>query len=479
MIIQKLVIFIPTYNERENAGNMYQQLRRLNLDADILFLDDNSPDGTGGMLDELAAADPRLQVIHRPGKLGIGSAHLQGIRRAYQRGYDRLITMDCDFTHNPADIPRFLEHALKSDCDVVVGSRYLQADSLPGWNALRRALTRLGHFMTHNLLGIPHDATGAFRVYDLKRIPEYFWRDVSSAGYAFFFESMFLLVRNQYQVHELPIVLPARTYGHSKMSPIEAARSGLRILKLFLQTLIDPTRFRVVEPFTDIDPKLRDPQNWEQYWAEKSKAGGVVYDAIATVYRNLVIKRRLNRFIRKHFPPGSQMLHTGCGSGQVDRDLGREMAITALDISAPALRLYRKSNPHAKALKHASIFSLPFADESFDGVYNLGVVEHFSSQEIRAILQETRRVLKKGGKTVIFWPHDRGTSVNVLRTVHWLLNDVMKKNVQLHPPEITHCLGRDWLDQQFVKGGGLELVEYAFGPGDFWVQAVVVLRKPS
>jgi dolichol-phosphate mannosyltransferase len=457
---------------------MYRQLKQLGLDADLVFLDDNSPDGTGQMLDALARDDPRLTVIHRPGKLGIGSAHQAGIAWAYERGFDRLVTMDCDFTHNPADIPRFLDHARAGGRPVVVGSRYMNQDSLPGWNAKRRFLTHLGHFLTRRLLGIPQDASGAFRVYDLRKIPRWFWSGVQAPGYSFFFESMFLMVRNDLAIDELPIVLPARTYGHSKMSMREAVRSGMRILGLFCQTVIDPSRFRVVEPFTDLDPALNDPQHWEEYWAKKSKAGGVVYDAIATTYRNLVIKRRLNHFIRKYFHPRAGLLHTGCGSGQVDADLGREMSITALDISAPALQLYRKANPNAQALKHASIFALPFGDESFDGVYNLGLVEHFSVQDIRRILIETRRVLKKGGKTVIFWPHDAGTSVNVLRFVHWMLNDVMKKNVQLHPPEITHCLGRSWVEKT-IAGCGLELVEYAFGPGDLWVQAVVVLRKAS
>lgn len=474
---EKTLIFVPTYNERDNAGRLHGQIRALGIDADILFLDDNSPDGTGELLDQLAAQDKRLSVIHRSGKQGIGSAHRTGIRWAYDHGYQRLVTMDCDFTHDPADIPRFLEHARSGTCDIVVGSRYMLQNSLPGWNLLRRLITRTGYFLTRRLLGIPQDASGAFRIYDLRQIPDWFWNAVAASGYSFFFESMFLLVQNRYVIHELPIVLPARTYGHSKMSLREAARSAFRIVSLFLQKHIEPSRFRVAPPFRDIDPALSDPQDWDAYWAANRGGGSVVYDAIAITYRNLVIRRRLNLFLRRHFAPGAELLHTGCGSGQVDADIGREMPITALDISIPALNAYRKANPDAKLLKHGSIFALPFADESFDGVYNLGLMEHFTPQEITRILQQTQRVLKPGGKAVIFWPHHYGTSVNVLRVVHWISNSLLHRNVQLHPPEITHCRGRSWA-QQIIRDSGLVLDGYSFGPGDFWVQAVLVLKKP-
>jgi len=239
----KTLIFIPTYNERDNAPQLYRQIRALGLDVDLLFLDDNSPDGTGRLLDDLAAKDPRLQVIHRAGKLGIGSAHVDGINWAYDHEYARLVTMDCDFTHAPADIPRLLDCAGRYD--VVVGSRWLERGSLPGWNAMRRFLTCFGHFLTRCLLGMPHDATGAFRLYDLKEIPRAVFLAVKSRSYAFFFESLFLLGRNEFSIHEVPIVLPSRTQGHSKMDWREALRSALRIWRLFVAKTLRPQQFRI------------------------------------------------------------------------------------------------------------------------------------------------------------------------------------------------------------------------------------------
>ena len=146
------------------------RLSALAIQTDYLFLDDNSPDGTGRVLDEIAAAQPRFHVIHRSGKLGIGSAHIDGINWAYEHGYDTLVTMDCDFTHPPEDIPRMLA-ALVPGANLVVGSRYLQPNSLPDWKLLRRLLTKIGHLLTVTFLRMPYDATGAFRIYDLRTVP--------------------------------------------------------------------------------------------------------------------------------------------------------------------------------------------------------------------------------------------------------------------------------------------------------------------
>jgi dolichol-phosphate mannosyltransferase len=239
----KTLIFIPTYDERDNVGPMCEQILALGLDADLMFTDDGSPDGTGVELDRLAALHGRLRVFHRGGKSGIGSAHLEGIALAYREGYDRLVTLDCDFTHSPALIPVLLDRG--ATADVVVGSRYLGNDSLPGWSPVRKMLTSGGHLLTKNLLGISQDATGAFRVYNLRTLPEALFALVRSRGYAFFFESMLVLQRNGFSIAEVPIKLPARTAGNSKMSLQEIRRSVQTLMTLFVQDQLDPARFRL------------------------------------------------------------------------------------------------------------------------------------------------------------------------------------------------------------------------------------------
>jgi len=470
----KTLIFIPTYNERENVARIYEQLVSLQLGADILFLDDNSPDGTGQVLDELAKKTANLFVIHRPGKLGVGSAHLDGIAWAYERGYARLITLDCDFTHSPSDILKLLEHA--DNFDIVLGSRFLEKNSLPEWTIYRRFMTHFGHFLTRHLLKIKQDATGAFRIYRLAKIPREIFSLVKSRGYSFFFESLFLLGRNGFAIKEVPIVLPTRTYGSSKMSARDVWRSVQQMLSLFWNSLIRPAQFRISRPFTEINPKLIDPQNWDNYWNKKNQASSALYEFAAEIYRTLVIRRRLNTAIKKTFSPGASLLHAGCGSGQVDSDIQQPMKITAVDISPAALKLYQQNVPQAAAVKHATIFCLPFPDGSFDGVYNLGVMEHFTETELARIFAEFYRVLRPQGKLVLFWPHHRASSVMFLNFVHGLLNTVLRKNVRLHPPEISLLKSKGQIGAALQKNN-FSLLEYSFGPKDFFVQAVIVAKK--
>ena len=227
----KTLLFIPTYNERENVRRIYGLIKTQNLDLDLLFLDDNSPDGTGQILDEMATQDARLRVLHRAGKLGIGSAHQHAIQWAYDQGYSLVVSMDCDLTHPPEHIPEFINSA--ADHEVVVGSRFMHGESLAEWNLLRKFLTHLGHFLTRHVLRVPYDATGAFRSYRLDRIHRGVFRLVESPGYAFFFESLYVLCLSGVRVKEIPIELPIRTHGHSKMKLTDVAASLHRLTQLY------------------------------------------------------------------------------------------------------------------------------------------------------------------------------------------------------------------------------------------------------
>jgi dolichol-phosphate mannosyltransferase len=468
---RKTLLFIPTYDERDNVRPMLAELLRLVPYSDIVFMDDNSPDGTGEILDELAKTEPRLTVLHRPGKLGVGGAHLDGIAYAYDKGYDTLVTLDCDFTHSPSDIPILIEKS--AEAAITIGSRYLESNSLPGWNVLRKILTNVGHMLTVSMLGIGGDATGALRVYRLSAIPREMFHLIKSRGYAFFFESLFIAHRNSLVIREVPIVLPARTYGHSKMNLREVRRSVTQLLTLTVAGKTNPAQFRVPAPGPEVDPTLVDPQGWDSYWEQKKRKTTMAYDVVAATYRNLVIKERLNAVLRREFPAGSKLLHAGCGSGQVDVDLHDYAKIIAVDISVPALEIYTKENPKAFAVKHASILDLPFPDGSFDGAYNLGVVEHFEKDELRKIFAELHRVIRPGGKLVVFWPHAHATSVAVLNSMHWVMNDVLGKHVRLHPPEVS--LVRSQKEAKtFFEDNGFDLSSYTFGPRDLFVQAIVV-----
>jgi len=474
--MSELLIFVPTYNECDNAPRMARELAALPLDADILFVDDNSPDGTGKLLDEIKKEIPRLIVHHRSGKLGIGTAHAEAIAWAYQKGYKTLVTLDCDFTHSPSDIPAMIRATENSD--LAVGSRWVKSDSLPGWNIFRRAMTFLGHGLTKFVLGIPQDASGAFRTYRLDRVPQEIWDLIKSRGYSFFFESMFVFNRNKLLINEIPITLPARTYGNSKMSTQAAYNSARYIFELALKNIRRPEQFLLPSPNLYLDSKLTDPQNWDVYWNESGETGNPVYEVIAGVYRRFFIKRNLEKIIRKEFAPHSSLLHAGCGSGQVDIKLQKEMKITALDISKGALSLYSKNNKHAVALVHGSIFNLPFADSTFDGIYNLGVMEHFSEQEINQILNEFHRVLKPNGKLLLFWPHARATSVLILKLCHGFLRSILGSKKQLHPPEVSLMQSRRHASRIFASNR-FRINSYDFGSSDLWIQSVLVGSKQA
>jgi ubiquinone/menaquinone biosynthesis C-methylase UbiE len=217
-------------------------------------------------------------------------------------------------------------------------------------------------------------------------------------------------------------------------------------------------------------------QDWDVYWSEQDKASNKTYDVFANFYRNNIIKRGLNYFIFKHFTKGQTLLHAGCGSGKVDTDVVNNYQVTALDISYPALKIYDAVNQHKAKIVQASIFEMPFEDESFDGIYNLGVIEHFTEEEIQQILTEFKRVLKKGAKVCLFIPPTYGLTVQVLDTAHFILNKILKKNIKLHPDEITRVRSKAHI-KGLIEKAGFKFIEYYFGPKDVFTQIVIVGEK--
>jgi dolichol-phosphate mannosyltransferase len=469
----RTLVLVPTYNEQDNAPRMVAAIDALGLDADVLFVDDASPDGTGTLLEALRARHPRLSVRHRSGKNGIGSAHLEGIGYAYEAGYTRLVTLDCDFSHNPADIPRFLQES--DAADVVVGSRWASRNSLSEWNLYRRMMTGVGHMLTRVILGLPYDATGAFRAYRLDRVPRELFSLVHGRSYSFFFESLFVLYKNGVRIREIPIVLPARTYGHSKMTLGAASQSVRLMLGIASAYRRAPSAFHAAVPPVAIDPALHDPQHWDRYWQRSRQRTKRVYGAIASLYRRTLIRPRLHRALRRTFGRGAHLLHAGCGGGEVDQGLHDEWRVTALDISPDALALYRANNPAVFRVRHGDILSLPYETGTFDGYYSLGVVEHFTEPQLERLLGEAHRVLRPGGRLLLFWPHARATSVVVLGLAHRALASV-GNTTELHPPEVSLLESRD-MARRILEAAGFRMTSYDFGARDVWVQAVIVAER--
>lgn len=213
-----ILVMIPTYNESGNIHSLIERLitiRQKLGNFDILFIDDNSPDRTGDLLDEYNKKYNFISIIHRDGKLGIGTAHQRGIEFAYNLKYTHLITMDGDFTHPPELIPELLSHS--GTYNIVIGGRHAKRSSLEGWDVYRKTLTFIGHQFTMRLLHLPYDATSAFRVYRIDIIPQDVFKLVMSESYSFFFESLCILNENKFTIYDVPVVLPPRAAGSSKL----------------------------------------------------------------------------------------------------------------------------------------------------------------------------------------------------------------------------------------------------------------------
>jgi dolichol-phosphate mannosyltransferase len=212
-----VLVVIPTYDERENLELIVGRVRQATPQVDILVADDNSPDGTGQIADRLAAADPQVQVLHRAGKQGLGAAYLAGFSWALERGYDVVVEMDADGSHQPEQLPRLLEAIGRAD--VVLGSRWVPGGRVENWPAHRLFLSRGGNTYTRLALGIPvRDATGGYRAFRRTALEALDLDGVASQGYCFQVDLAWRAVQRGLRVVEVPITFVERVRGNSKMS---------------------------------------------------------------------------------------------------------------------------------------------------------------------------------------------------------------------------------------------------------------------
>ena len=239
---KKILIFIPTYNEKDNVEVIIRLIRKKYHHLDLLFIDDNSPDGTGNILQKISDQHSNIFVIHRKNHIkGIGSAHVDGINYAYNNNYDFILTMDCDLSHSPEYFDDFFKKALNAD--LVIGTRFQLDNSIKNWNLYRKLLTKLGHFASKIFLGLSFDTTGAFRLYNLKTIDQKFLSLVNFYRYSFFFESLFIISKNNYKIVEIPITLPSRVYGNSKQRYFDVIIGIKNLLLIFYARIFNKNKY--------------------------------------------------------------------------------------------------------------------------------------------------------------------------------------------------------------------------------------------
>jgi dolichol-phosphate mannosyltransferase len=228
------VVCLPTYNERENLGPMLRALAGKGVR--VLVIDDNSPDGTGQLADRLAQDLDYVSVLHRPAKEGLGPAYIAGFRRALADGAELVLEMDCDFSHDPSDVPRLV--AAAGDADVVLGSRYVAGGGVRNWGLLRRFISAGGSWYARVLLGIPvRDLTGGFKCYRRRVLEAIDLGAVHSKGYAFQIETTYRALRAGFRVVEVPITFADREDGVSKMSRAIVAEAIWKVPSLRLAAL--------------------------------------------------------------------------------------------------------------------------------------------------------------------------------------------------------------------------------------------------
>ncbi len=248
----KTLIIIPTYNEYENLPPLLEMVFSYAPDTDILVVDDNSPDGTGDLAEKLREKDPRIHVLHRAGKLGLGTAYVAGFKYAIEHSYDAAFEMDADFSHDPRYLPNFLteiEHA-----DLVIGSRYIRGGATPNWSLSRRLISGCGNIFARVMLGIPvHDCTAGYRCYRREVLERIDLDSVQSQGYAFQVELAYRVMKQGFKIVETPIVFMDRRVGKSKMS---------RAIVLEAFTFVLRTRFGLTKksaPQISVAPTQPEP----------------------------------------------------------------------------------------------------------------------------------------------------------------------------------------------------------------------------
>jgi dolichol-phosphate mannosyltransferase len=214
---RKALVCLPTYDERENLAPMIDAILAVVPDLEVLVIDDNSPDGTGALADQIAVREPRVKVLHRAGKEGLGRAYLAGFAWALARDYGLVLEMDCDFSHDPSYLPGML--AAAEEADLVLGSRYVRGGGTVDWGLLRQLISRGGSFYARTILGLSVRAlTGGFKCFRREVLEAIDLASVECTGYAFQIELTYRAARRGFRIREIPIVFADRRVGHSKMS---------------------------------------------------------------------------------------------------------------------------------------------------------------------------------------------------------------------------------------------------------------------
>ena len=234
--MNKALIVIPTYNEINNISELIEKIMSTSSALDILFIDDNSPDGTGALLEEVSNEKKEINLLSRPGKMGLGTAYIEGFKWAIENNYDYVLQMDADMSHNPSDIPRMLDFIKEND--LVIGSRYLEGFNVVNWPLRRLLLSYGANLYTRIFTGLPiNDSTGGFKCFRIDVLRNINLEQIVSEGYSFQIEMNYLSWISNFKIKEISIVFTDRTVGQSKMSKKIILEAIFMVPKIMFQRI--------------------------------------------------------------------------------------------------------------------------------------------------------------------------------------------------------------------------------------------------
>lgn len=234
---EKALVIIPTYNEYDNVHKIIPDVLSQNECVDVLIVDDNSPDGTGQYVEEITKTNPRVKIIRRAGKMGLGTAYIEGFKYAINQKYDYIFEMDADFSHDPKEVNNFL--AAIKDNDLVIGSRYINGVNVINWPMQRLLLSYFANSYARFITGLPvRDATGGFKCFRRKVLESINFQNIKSNGYSFQIEMNFKAWKNGFKIAEIPIIFADRVKGTSKMSKKIIREAVVMVWKLRIRSIL-------------------------------------------------------------------------------------------------------------------------------------------------------------------------------------------------------------------------------------------------
>ena len=242
--MRNILVIVPTLNEKNNIIILLKKLKLTKILHDILFIDDNSKDGSQEVIKKIAKKNRNINYIFRPKKLGIGSAHKEGFVWSYKKKYKIIVTMDADGTHDPKYMRFMMQKLQSSNYDVVTTSRFLKKNSLKNWPLFRIILTTLRHIVISSLLFMPYDASGAFRCINCRKVKLKDLILTKQDSYSYFWESLFILYKKKYKISQIPIQLPYRNVGSSKMQIKDVVFSLYYLMIVFVKKIFGQYNFQ-------------------------------------------------------------------------------------------------------------------------------------------------------------------------------------------------------------------------------------------